>query len=218
MDASPRPVSTEEIGFSLMEAVIMLAVAGMALMLIFAVATRSSQSGFRLGRNALAVADRELADDSFRALVEGLEIAPAPADPARLRLAPFEGRADGFQGSAVLARANPCAPAGPANPLQVRIQHTTTGDQVLCRSNAGQAVLADLPGKRLSLAYSEDGRSWSDHWTDRPAFSSASTTAPKRSRRLYVRLASSDGRFEVLAQAPARRPELFAEAQTVTPQ
>jgi hypothetical protein len=33
-----------------------------------------------------------------------------------------------------------------------------------------------------------------------------------------VRLASSDGRFEVLAQAPARRPELFPEAQTVTPQ
>src|SRR4051812_18705711 len=103
MHIPPARPCSDEAGFSLMEAPIMLAVAGMALMLIFAVATRSSQAGFRLGRNALAVADRELADDSFRALVQGLEIAPRPADPARLRIAPFEGRADGFEGSAVLA-------------------------------------------------------------------------------------------------------------------
>jgi hypothetical protein len=59
-----RPPFPSDAGFSLIEAAIMLAVAGMALMLIFAVATRSSQQGFRLGRNALAVADRELADDA----------------------------------------------------------------------------------------------------------------------------------------------------------
>lgn len=196
----------------------MLAVAGMALMLIFAVATRSSQAGFRLGRNALAVADRQLADDSFRALVEGLEIAPSPADPARLRLAPFDGRTDGFSGSAVLARASPCAPAGPADPLQVQVLRTAAGDQLICRAGASRAVLFDLPGKRLQLSYSEDGRSWSDSWTDRPAFIANTVAMTRRARRLFVRLASTDGRFEVLAEAPARRPELFFDAQTVAAQ
>lgn len=196
----------------------MLAVAGMALMLIFAVATRSSQAGFRLGRNALQVADRRLADDSFRALVAGLEIAPAPADPARLRLEPFDGRADGFRGSAVLAHANPCASAGPVDPLEVAIARSTTGDQLVCRAGSTRAVLLDLPGKRLQLAYSEDGRSWSDRWTDRPAFISAAATAQKHARRLFVRLSSTDGRFEILAEAPARRPELFPDSQTVAAQ
>lgn len=212
---SPR---TAQAGFSLMEAVIMLAVAGMALMLIFAVATRSSQAGFRLGRNALAVADRRLADDSFRALVAGLEIAPAPADPARLRLLPFDGRADGFSGSAVLAHANPCTTAGPVNPLDVQVLRTTAGDQLICRAGSARAVLLDLPGKRLQLAYSEDGRSWSDRWTDRPAFIAAAVAGQRRSRRLFVRLYSTDGRFEILAEAPARRPELFTDSQTVAAQ
>lgn len=210
--------SRSQAGFSLMEAAIMLAVAGMALMLIFAVATRSSQAGFRLGRNALAVADRRLADDSFRALVAGLEIAPALADPARLRLAPFDGRADGFVGSAVLAHANPCAAAGPVNPLEIVIARTAAGDQVVCRAGSTRAVLLDLPGKRLQMAYSEDGRSWSDRWTDRPAFIGASATAQKRSRRLFVRLSSTDGRFEIIAEAPARRPELFPDSQMVVAQ
>jgi hypothetical protein len=201
-----------------MEAAIMLAVAGMALMLIFAVATRSSQAGFRLGRNALAVADRRLADDGFRALVAGLEIAPRPADPVRLRLAPFEGRADGFSGSAVLAHAGPCAAAGPVNPIEIAILRTAAGDQLLCRAGGVRAVLLDLPGRRLRLAYSEDGRSWSDRWSDRPAFIGSAVTAQRRSRRLFVRLSSTDGRFEIIAEAPARRSELFADSQTVAAQ
>jgi hypothetical protein len=209
---------TDQAGFSLMEAAIMLAVAGMALMLIFAVATRSSQAGFRLGRNALAVADRRLADDSFRALVAGLEVAPSPADPARLGLAPFDGRPDGFSGSAVLAHAGPCAAAGPVNPLEIAIARAAAGDQLVCRAGGVKAVLFDLPGKRLQLAYSVDGRSWSARWSDRPAFIAAAAMAQRRSRRLFVRLASTDGRFEVIAEAPAMRPELFSDRQTVAAQ
>lgn len=191
----------------------MLAIAGMAMMLIFAVGVKASQAGFRLGRSALGVADREVADDSFRSLVAGLMIAPSPADPVRLHLAPFDGRADGFEGGAVLGRGGVCAGGGPVQPLQVRVERTATGDLVTCRTPQGRAVLFDLEGQRAGFAYSEDGRSWSDHWTDRPAFIAANTVAAqRRSRGLYVRLASTDGRFEIVAQAPANRPEVFAEA------
>lgn len=197
----------------------MLAIAGMAMMLIFAVGVKASQAGFRLGRGALGVADREVADDSFRTLVAGLMIAPSPADPERLHLAPFEGRADGFDGGAILGRGGVCAGGGPVRPLQVRIERTATGDLVTCRTPQGRAVLFDLQGQRAGFAYSEDGRSWSDRWTDRPAFIAANAVAlQKRSRGLYVRLASTDGRFEIVAQTPASRPEAFVETAMATPQ
>lgn len=197
----------------------MLAISGMALMLIFAVGVKASQAGFRLGRSALAVADREVADDSFRMLVAGLMIAPAPADPVRLRLAPFDGRADGFDGGAILGRGGGCAGAGPVQPLQVRIERTATGDLVTCRTPQGRAVIFDLQGKRAGLSYSEDGRSWSERWTDRPAFVSAATDLiQRRSRRLFVRLASTDGRFEIVAATPPQRPEVFSETALAAPQ
>lgn len=197
----------------------MLVISGTALMLIFAVGVKASQAGFRLGRGALGVADREVADDSFRTLVSGLMIAPAPADPVRLHLAPFDGRADGFDAGAVLSRGGGCAGAGPVQPLQVRIERTATGDLITCRTNQGRSVLFDLQGKRAAFAYSEDGRSWSERWTDRPPFTAASTVAvQRRSRRLFVRLASTDGKFEIVATTPAARPEAFSETPMVTPQ
>src|SRR5688572_1256929 len=114
-------------GFSLIEATVVLVVAGMALMLIFAVATRATQQGFRLGRLALDSADAEVAEETFRDLVAGLEVSPWPPAPARSGAPRFEGGPDGFQGPAVLARGGVCGPAGPVGPLRLEIQRIAAG-------------------------------------------------------------------------------------------
>jgi hypothetical protein len=200
--ASPR----SRAGFSLIEATVMLAVAGMALMLVFAVATKASDQGFRLGRLALGAADAEAADDTFRTLIAGLSLQPSPplADGGS-----FEGTAEAFEGPAVLGRGGPCAPAGPAAAIRVELRHAPSGDRLLCRSATRQAVLMELNG-RAALSYSEDGRTWVGRYTDRPGFGGSSeATAPgvvRRSRRLYVRLATLDGRLDIVAAGARDRP------------
>ena len=202
-----RPAHTRtRAGFSLMEAMVVLAVAGMALMLIFAVATTASGHGFRLGRLALGAADAEVADDAFRNLVAGLEIAPTPPAPGKLQAEQFEGGPEGFSGPAVLGRGSACAPAGPVAGLRVEIVRTAQGDRVACKSRGAEAVLLQLSGP-AAFAYSEDGRSWTSRWTDRPAFGLSATTGKLRfSRRLWVRLATGDGRFEIIAVTARDRP------------
>lgn len=193
-------------GFSLMEATVVLIVAGMALMLIFAVATKASDQGFRLGRLALGAADAEVADDAFRNLVAGLEIAPTPPSPGKLHAQRFDGGPDGFSGPAVLGRGGGCAPAGPVAGLRVEVLRTANGDRVVCRSNVSETVLFELK-RRAAFAYSEDGRRWTSRWTDRPAFGLGAAPGRLRlSRRLWVRLATDDGRFAIVAVTARDRP------------
>jgi hypothetical protein len=210
----PSSASTRA-GFSLIEATVMLAVAGMALMLIFAVATKASDQGFRLGRLALGAADAEVADDAFRSLVSGLVLQPSPPTAGG---AAFTGSAEGFEGPAVLGRGGPCAPAGPAARLRVQLVHAAEGDRLVCSSTGRQAVLMELSGP-AALAYSEDGLNWSPRFSDRPSFGLSGPAAPgllRRSRRLHVRLATLDGRTVIFA-AGARDQPRQGEPQAIRP-
>lgn len=200
------PARHREDGFSLIEALVVLAVAGMALMLVFAAASRATQAAFGLGRLALGAADGEVADDGFRVLVAGMQIAPGPAAQGRLDDVRFEGRPEAFRGTAVLARAGACAGAGPAGVVEVELVGRADGDVVVCRGGGEQAVLLELK-TRAAFAYSEDGRVWSARWTDAPVFGASASLAPRRSRRLFVRLAGADGRTEIVAVTDRARPE-----------
>lgn len=200
------PPRAPRAGFSLIEATVVLAVAGMALMLIFATATRASQQGFRLGRLALDIADAEIAEESLRDLVEGLEIEPWPPAPPIEGRARFEGSATALQGPAVLARGGVCAPAGPVAVLRVEIQRTAAGDRVVCRAGGRTALLMETKARAV-FAYSEDGRRWTSAWTDRSPIGPVAAPAERqRSRRLMVRLMTLDGRLDVVASTERRRP------------
>ena len=91
-------------GFSLIEALIVLIVAGLALMLVFSIGGQAARTGFALGRRALTVADSEVSQDELRALVGALVVPPSGADPAKLKLDPFVGDAHGFTADAILTR------------------------------------------------------------------------------------------------------------------
>jgi len=103
--------ASPQTGFSLIEALIVLLVAGMALMLVFAIGGQSARTGFALGRRALGAADDDVTQDQLRSLIRDLTPTPIGVDPAALGLAPFIGDAAGFEGDAVLDRAGACGEA-----------------------------------------------------------------------------------------------------------
>jgi hypothetical protein len=194
-------------GFSLIEALIVLLVAGMALMLVFSIGGGAARTGFQLGRRALAAADGEVAEDELRGLIAGLRLAPGGVDPQTLKLAPFAGDARGFAADAVLARPGLCGPAGPAGRLRVAIETRPDGDVVTCQAGAAPAVLvADLAPRRARFAYSLDGVRWSDRWSPPPPFD---PKAPPVEQALYIRLASDDGQVEVVGRASSGPPWLY---------
>jgi type II secretory pathway pseudopilin PulG len=202
-------------GFSLIEALVVLLVAGMALMLVFSIGGQSARTGFSLGRRALAAADDEVTQDQLRSLIRDLTPAPIGVDPAPSGLAPFVGDASGFQGDAVLHRAGVCGDAGPAGHLRVAIESHADGDVVSCQVGAAAPrTVADLRPRRVRFAYSTDGVRWSDGWRA-PAVARAPIVGPTRPIRspasVFIRLASDDGRIELVERANSGPPWLFPQ-------
>jgi hypothetical protein len=201
-------------GFSLIEALIVLVVAGFALMLVFSIGGQAARTGFALGRRALTVADGEVSQDELRALVGALVVPPAGVDPAKLNLDPFVGDAQGFAADAVLTRPGLCGPAGPAGRLKVAIDPQAGGDLVTCQTR-GQApiVVADLRPRRARFAYSADGATWDDNWAPPPAPLHAAPAA----QSVFIRLYSDDGRVEWIDRATSGPPWFYSQTQSAQP-
>jgi len=195
-------------GFSLLEALIVLIVAGAALMLVFGIGGHAARTGFRLGRGALAAADAEVAEDELRGLIRGLLLPPSTVDPRAVGMQPFLGDARGFQADVLLDRPGLCAAAGPAGRLSVAIEAGADGDVVTCAGpTSARVIVADLRPRRARFAYSADGIAWSDQWSTQPAWSGVRREPAERA--LYVRLASDDGRIDIVERAESGPPSLF---------
>jgi hypothetical protein len=207
----PSRPRNAEAGFSLIEALIVLLVAGMALMLVFSIGGDSARTGFQLGRRALAAADGEVAEDELRGLIASLQLPPARVDPAKVKLAPFAGDDRGFAADAVLARPGLCGPAGPTGRLRVAIETHADGDEVTCQAGvAAPVMVADLRPRRARFSYSSDGAHWSDSLAPPTSFD---PKAEPVELSLYIRLASDDGVVDVVGRASSGPPWLYPKPQ-----
>lgn len=187
-------------GFSVIEALVVLMIAGTALLLVFQVGIDGAQTGFRLGRRALATADAEPGIGSLRTVIRGARFGDRPRT-----LAGPVGNTRGFTTAASLDRAGLCGEAGPAGRLSVRLEATAEGDLLTCAAAGGTAtVLIDLRPTRARFSYSDDAAVW--RATARPP----RTAAP--GRRLYVRLTSDDGTLDIVEESAP-----FPEAEKTTP-
>ena len=214
---TPRPSPSDRAGFSLIEAMLVLIIGGVALIMVFAIGGRAAQIGFGLGGRALAVGDHQLADDSLRVLIAGLSIAPTASVGQSAGIADIRGASDSFAGEAVLDRSTLCAPAGPAPRVNVRIESGRGGDVVSCQIGQGpRIVLLDLRPRRASFAYSEDGVRWSDRWSSSSRLG-AESESRGHERALFIRLSSSDGTEELVGRAASGRPGLYSPRQSAAP-
>lgn len=179
-------------GFSVIEALVVLMIAGTALLLVFQVGVDGAQTGFRLGRRALATADAEPGIGSLRTVIRGARLGDRP----RVLAAGPVGDTRGFTAAASLDRAGLCGEAGPAGRLSVRLEATEAGDLLTCaRAGGASSVLIDLRPTRARFSYSDDATTW--RATARPP----KTATP--GRRLYVRLTSDDGTLDIVEESAA---------------
>ena len=179
-------------GFSLIEALVVLAIGSMALALIFSIGRSASDNGFRLGRNALTAADNEIAVSDARTAIGSLLIRPVAAirDPEREAII---GTSNSIEGEAVMRRATACAPRGWQGRLRLSIEPVAGRPALICHAGVRSTRLI-LLGPGAAFSYSTDGEVWSTAWTNAPELQSGSVTAtPLVSSFVYLRLSNPGG-------------------------
>lgn len=182
----PRP------GFSLIEALVVLAIGSMALALIFSIGRSASDNGFRLGRNALTAADNEIAVSDARTAIASLLIRPVAVinDPERQAIM---GTATSIEGEAVMRRATACAPRGWQGRLRLSIEPVGGRPALFCHAGP-KSVRLMLLGPGATFSYSTDGVLWVPVWTNAPAAATGIVTAPPlESATVYLRLTNPGG-------------------------
>lgn len=201
MSSPLRPRS----GFSLIEALVVLAIGGMALAIIFSIGIKAGDTGFGLGRRAMAAADAELSTNDLRSLLRSFSVRPEITFVTGVDR-PVEGTSTRLTGEAVLERATQCGPQGWAGQLTLEIEQQDGLTSIVCEAEDRRVVLASGPGTSAGFRYSTDGGStWTDAWTNAPT-----TRFPElRSVRVWFRV-RGPGSLEVIETAGSGRPEAWA--------
>lgn len=178
-------------GFSLIEALVVLAVGGMALALIFSIGRSASDNGFRLGRNALTAADNEIAVADTRTAIGSLLLRPVATirEPEREAIM---GDATSIEGEAVMRRATACAPRGWQGRLHLSIEPEGGRPALICRA-AGKTVRLMLLNQGAAFSYSLDGVAWMPAWTNAPASGAGQAVVPLEELSVYLRLSNPNG-------------------------
>lgn len=174
-------------GFSLIEALVVLAIGGMALAVIFSIGIKAGDTGFSLGRRAMSVADADVAISDLRVIIRSLSLRP-PATIVEGVDQPIIAGPDRLEADAVMERATGCAPQGWAGRLTLTIERQGAERVLMCEAGARKTQLLTLPRGTTAAAfsYSADGQSWG------PSFETPRGTPISmeqfRSQTLWVRL------------------------------
>lgn len=190
-------------GFSLIEALVVLAVGGMALAIIFGIGISAGDAGFALGRRALSAADGDIANGDLRTIIRSLSISPVALRRPDDRQ--IVGEATRIEGEVVMERGTACAPQGWSGLLTLTVEGEGPTRALVCRG-AREARLIPLPRGAPAFAYSTDGLAWT------PRFSTLDQVADQdgtvRSTRLWVRF-SAPPVVDIVETAASGRPELW---------
>lgn len=202
--SSPRP------GFSLIEALVVLAIGGMALAIIFSIGLQAGDSGFSLGRRAMAAADSDIASSDLRAVIRSLAVRP-PAMFAPEIDEPIRGQASRLEGDLVMERATQCGPRGWSGRLVLAIEPRGPGRALVCEAADRRATLITSRSADMAFSYSEDGVVWSDQWTNAPTGRDSVETQPPI--KVYVRL-KADAATDIVESASSGPVRPWARIET----
>lgn len=191
------------LGFSLIEALVVLAIGGMALAIIFSIGVKAGDTGFSLGRRAMSAADLDVATSDARTLIRSIAVRPPGTFNDALDR-PILGRSDRLEADVVMERATQCAPLGWAGRMTLAVEARNGQTALICEAGEQRATLITTTDRSAALSYSRDGANWSD------AFELAGRTetesdGPMRSITLFVRFRG--GAVDVLESAGSGRPE-----------
>lgn len=159
----------------------------MALAVIFTIGTKAGDTGFGLGRRAIAASETDISISDLRSLIRSVALRP----PATFRTqggAPVLGQSERFEAEVVMERANQCAPLGWAGQMVLTVASGRGTRQLICEAGGRATVLFDLGAGSGSFSYSRDGRTWTPTYTNLPRDSVDATDL--RSETVWVRFAS----------------------------
>ena len=203
-------------GFSVLEAIISLAISALALTLVYSIGDHASQMGFSLGRRIIRTSDADLEIQTLSALVAGMSVPTglwrgAPPDDISGH---FEGDARALSSYALLAVDTPCAPKGPVEKLTLSVAGQPGKETLVCQaSGAAPRVVLRLDNTPAEFSYSRDGQIWVREIDVKPGVLFPDELEdPLRGRFVYVRLTSADGRVLFLGRAWSQRPRYSAKS------
>lgn len=177
-------------GFSIIEALVVLAISGMALAIIFTIGVKAGDTGFALGRRAMSAADVDLAASDVRTILRSFEVRPV-AMFIEGKDEPMIGDASRLEGSVVMERATQCAPQGWTGRLVLTVEGQGADRVLMCRAGDQSAVLLELGAAPAAFSYSLDAAAWSASYENR-----AATVFPEggvRAQSVYIRFHATDG-------------------------
>lgn len=191
-------------GFSLIEALVVLAIGGMALAIIFSIGVRAGDTGFGLGRRAMAAADLDMSLSDLRVLLRSAALRPRRAFQDGDR--PFVGEANRLETDVVMERATQCAPQGWAGRMVLTLE-ARGGEQVLTCQAAGRRVrLIAARGPQAAFSYSTDRRTWGPAYTNAPE--TTASLADLQAETVWVRV-HAPPTLEVVEPVGSGRPEAW---------
>ncbi len=193
-------------GFSLVEALVVLAISGMALTVMFSIGSRAGEAGFSLGRRALAAAEEDLALADLRTLLDSPLLPPLALivrdDPRVIRGDAVSVRFEGLP-----SRPTPCTPRGWRGQISLRIDQSAGEPVIVCQSGDRAPVAIARLGARVPVfEYSLDGLIWQatiDTTLPEGALPAASPLAP---RAIFIRLRTDEDTL-VLSMPGSGLPE-----------
>lgn len=196
--------STARAGFSLIEALVVLAIGGMALAIIFSIGVKAGDTGFSLGRRAMSAADLDVSLSDLRVMIRSIALRPPETFETGVDR-PVVGTATKFEADVVIERATQCAPQGWAGRMILAVERRGEQGMLTCEAAAGVMTLITTSDPAARLSYSTDGFTWSD--AVRVADEPRSADGRMRSSRLLVRF--HGGAVDVLEAAGSGRPEAW---------
>lgn len=207
----PRPyqetvmMTARRSGFSLIEALVVLAIGGMALAVIFSIGIKAGDTGFSLGRRAMSVADADVAISDLRSIIRSISVRP-PASIIDGVDHPIFAAPDRLEADVVMERATGCAPQGWAGRLTLSFR--TQGEPTLmCQAGDRTVTLLTLPkGVEAFFAYSENGEVWGPTYEAPKAL--ATRMEGMRSRQFFMRLKA--GPVDIVESASSGLPGRWA--------
>lgn len=176
-------------GFSIIEALVVLAISGMALAIIFTIGVKAGDTGFALGRRAMSAADLDLAVSDLRTLLRSYEVRPVAMFVEGVD-EPMIGNATRLEGSAVMERATQCAPQGWSGRLILTIEGQGADRVLTCRAGDRTVVLFELGAAPAEFSYSPDALAWNASYENRALPTSSEEIA--RSQSILIRFRATE--------------------------
>lgn len=210
-------------GFSILEAIIALAITGFAMTVVLSIGTRGSQMGFGLGNRILSTTDDQMRDLTLQSVVSSMIVpsslllyrpptdfrATAFTKPDGDNPLPLEGDAQHLVGSGLLKRDTACGDQGPVGRLELGLETMEGKTLLVCRVDAKPPkTLMNMGVSRASFAYSRDGVTWTDRVSITPGAPPNALSERGKGRVLFVRIATEDGKTLIVAKADSGRPRV----------